>query len=147
ALGDWLPVTTVRTSKPLPEHPTPVQAVLGGVWCSHGSGDLEGLAISLAGKDALASASALRALALDASLPGFMRGRALGAYARAAGGKGAALDLAEAVAKTEGEETDLRAAGLRVLHKWDPARSRKVAGAAKASTDVIVRAIGERLVR
>lgn len=137
----WVPVTTVRPAKALPASPTPLQAVLGGVWCSHAHGDLEGLAIRIAGP----GGAALHQIALDGSLPGFMRGRALGAWIRAQSPRDAALAEAEAIAAAEGEPTDLRVAALRALARFDRARAGKAGALAQASGDAVVRAVGLRL--
>ncbi|UQA56228.1 hypothetical protein [Polyangium aurulentum] len=134
-------ITVRRTNKPLPLHPTPLERMLGAVWCTHGGkADHEALAIRIAGPEAPA---ALRAIAVDEDKADILRSRALRAYLRAAKGKerARAIDLADGIARRETASSDLRISALEALGREDPSRARAVAKATGQSEDTVVRAV------
>lgn len=133
-----------RSDKPMPQNPTPVERVLGGVWCAHAKADYEALAVRVAGASA---PGIMRALALDETHNDVLRARALAAYARAAEGaeRTRALDLAEDFVRRDAESTDIRAVALDTLARFDPARARSVSIVLSATTNSVVRDVAERL--
>ncbi|MRG90821.1 hypothetical protein GF068_02615 [Polyangium spumosum] len=137
-------VATRRSNKPLPASPTPLERVLGAVWCAHGKTDYEGLAIRVAGASAPGT---LRALVVDDTTSDILRARALGAYVRVAEGaeRARAITLAETVAKRDDASTDLRVAALRSLARFAPVEARRSAATAAQSGDPVVRAVAGSL--
>ncbi|HVK63686.1 MAG TPA: hypothetical protein VM694_04400 [Polyangium sp.] len=130
---------TRRPNKPLPAKPTTLERVLGGVWCAHGQGDYEALALRIAGASAPLT---LRTLVLDDKASELIRARALGAYVRVAQGneRTRAVTLAETLATQETTSTDLRVAALRSLARFAPSQARQSAATAAQSEDPVVRA-------
>jgi hypothetical protein len=114
-----------RSDKPMPAYPTPLERVLGGVWCAHENADYEALAVRVAGASAV---DTLRTHALDENQADLLRARALGAYTRVAVGaeRKRALNLAESLARDVHTGTDLRVTALDTLVRFDSARARSV---------------------
>ena len=133
-----------RPDKPMPISPSPLERILGAVWCSHGGGDYEGLAIRVA---QTTSISALRAIVEDESKPGIMRARALPAYLRASSGaeREEGLALATALATREGASTDLRIAALFSLRRFASERASLSAKVVTHSDDAVLRAVALRV--
>ncbi|TKD07875.1 hypothetical protein E8A74_16410 [Polyangium fumosum] len=131
---------TRRPNKPFPANPTPLERVLGAVWCAHGKGDYEALALRIAGASA---PSTLRALVLDDKASELFRARALGAYVRVSQGdeRTRAVKLAETLATRETTSTDLRVSALRSLARFAPSEARQSAAIAAQSEDPVVRAV------
>jgi hypothetical protein len=132
-------ITVRRSNKPLPLHPTPLERMLGAVWCTHGGkADHEALAIRIAGPDAPA---ALRAITVDGNEADILRSRALRAYLRAAKGqeRARALDLAAEIARRELASTGLRISALQALRRENPSRARVVAEAILQTEDTVMR--------
>ncbi|MDI1481423.1 hypothetical protein [Polyangium sp. y55x31] len=137
-------VATRRPNKPLPANPSSLERVLGAVWCAHGKGDYEALAIRIAGA---AAPSTLRALVLDDKASELIRARALGAYVRVSQGdeRTRATKLAETLATQETASTDLRVAALRSLARFAPSKARQSAATAAQSGDPVVRSVAWNL--
>jgi hypothetical protein len=133
-----------RPDKPMPASPTPLERVLGGVWCAHGGADHEALAVRLAGE---AAPSVLRSIVLDEGAAELMRARALGAYVRASVGeeRARAVELCDALARKPSASTDLRVAALRALARISPSKAEPATAEAAQSGDVVVRAVALRL--
>lgn len=132
------------SDKLMPTNPTPLERVLGGVWCAHANADYEALAVRVAGASAVES---LRALVLDESRADLLRARALGAYTRVsvAAERTRALDLADDFARRSDAGTNLRVAALDTLHRFDPARARSVSIVLSATTNPLLREVSQRL--
>ncbi|HRI71502.1 MAG TPA: hypothetical protein PK156_45020, partial [Polyangium sp.] len=120
------------SDKLMPADPTPLEQLIGAVWCAHGHTDYEALVARHAG----ASTTGLRTLALDETRPDFMRARALGMYVRFAVGaeRDRALDLAEDFAIQAQNSTSLRVAALTMLDRFDADRARSMARALSVAT-------------
>lgn len=133
-----------RSSKPMPQNPSPLERVLGGVWCAHANADYEALVVRVAGSDA---SRVLRTVVLDEARHDLLRARALGAYARVAAGaeRTRAFDLAEDLARRDAEGTDLRAAALDTLARFDFARARSVSVVLSATTNPLLRDVAQQL--
>ncbi|MDI3291033.1 hypothetical protein [Polyangium sp. 15x6] len=133
-------VATRRPNKPLPAKPGALERVLGAVWCAHGKGDYEALAIRIAGA---AAPGKLRALVVDGAASELIRARALGAYVRVSQGdeRARALELAETLATQESASTDLRVSALRSLARFAPSQARQSAATAAQSGDPVVRSV------
>ncbi len=133
------------SDKPMPTNPTPLERVLGGVWCAHANADYEALALRVAGASAV---DALRTLVLDETRANVLRARALGAYTRVAVGveRTRALDLAEKLARGDDLNTNLRVAALDTLARFDPVRARSVSIVLWTTTNDVVREVSQRLV-
>ena len=112
----------------------------GAVWCAHGKGDYEALALRIAGA---AAPGTLRALVVDDTASELIRARALGAYVRVAQGveRARALELAGTLANRENASTDLRVAALRSLARFAPEQARRSAVTAAQSGDPVVQAV------
>jgi len=133
-----------RPNKPLPTNPTPLERVLGAVWCTQGKGDYEALVIHIAGTSA---PTTLRALVLDDTASELIRARALSTYLRAAQGdeRTRAITLAETLATEENASTHLRISALRSLARFAPPEARRSAATAAQSGDPVVRAVAWNL--
>jgi hypothetical protein len=132
------------SDKPMPTNPTPLERVLGGVWCAHAGADYEALAVRVAGASAV---DALRTLTLDETRADVVRARALGAYSRVAVGaeRTRALDLAEDLARAANASTDLRIAALDTLDRFDPVRAKSVSIVLSGTTNPLLREVTQRL--
>lgn len=133
-----------RSDKPMPKNPTPLERVLGGVWCAHENADYEALALRVAGASAV---DTLRSLVLDESRADLLRARALGVYVRGAAGaeRTRAIDLADALARRTDARTDLRVAALDTLVRFDLARARSVSLVLSATTNPLLREVSQRV--
>lgn len=133
-----------HSDKLLPANPTPLERVLGGVWCAHGNADYEALVLRVAGASGVET---LRALVRDETRADLLRARALGAYARAASGdeRTRALDLAEELARNVDIRTNLRVSALDTLARFDVARARSASVVLSTTTNPLLRQVSQRL--
>lgn len=132
------------SDKLMPANPTPLERVLSGVWCAHGNADYEALVLRVAGPDAV---DTLRAMAQDEAYADLVRGRALGAYARASVGdeRMRAMDLAEQLTREVQVSTTLRASALDTLVRFDPARAKAVSVVLSATTNPLLRELSQQV--
>ncbi|HMY16353.1 MAG TPA: hypothetical protein PKA58_08470 [Polyangium sp.] len=132
------------SDKRMSAHASPLERVLGGVWCADGRADYEALAIRVAGASA---AQSLRALAVDASRADLLRTRALGAYVRAATGaeRTRALELADKLALDADAPGGVRVGALDTLVRFDAARARAASSVLSSTSHPVLRELSKRL--